>query len=116
MSPSTNQPSNPSAPRLVELQDTELGTLVGALRDQANNLGMQVLGIRIRGRRDDAEFTGRPLETSNMRGWPRQTRKLCALIHAFADTLLSEGYVVEGVDMRNGQPLQDWEVRVEVTR
>lgn len=106
------------------MERTELGTILGAFRDVAYSIGMQVMNVRFRVRRK-GEVNARAPQGKGHGGLPqgrsRRELKLIALVQTFADTALYEGYVLEGIDLRQLEgelPAagKDWEIGVEVRR
>lgn len=123
---SLDQPSGPPVSlQLEDVERTELGTLIGAFRDVAYSIDMQVMAVSLRVRRAGEEMGSEEGMNDAARGqlFPkgrgRKELKLVALVQTFADTVLDEGYVVEAIDMKPAVEVQtgrgkQWEIRVEL--
>lgn len=111
--------------QLEHVERTELGTLLGAFRDVAYSIGMQIMAVSLRVRRVGEEWKhgqgGSDMARNHMfpKGRGRKELKLIALIQTFADTAWHEGCVVEKIDMKptDGAQIAEgkkWEIRVEL--
>lgn len=107
-----------AAPAAGAVSRTELGCLLGAFRDVAFSIGMQVLSVTLRARApgeapgDATGGTGLP------KGRSRRELKLIALVQTFADNAAHVGYVLESIDIqpagKEKADKKDWRVRVQI--
>lgn len=108
------------AAKVPALSRTELGCLLGAFRDVAFSIGMQVLAVTLRARSEDEATGDSKGETTLPKGRSRRELKLIALVQTFADNVAYEGYILEKIDMKPVEKddkvaeKKDWKVRVEL--
>jgi len=97
---------------------SELGCLLGAFRDVAFSIGVEIMAVTLIPR-DTSKFQAKAGQSSLPKGRPRKTLKLMALIQTFGDNMLHVGYVLSQIDM---QPVsaakavgrKEWTMRVTI--
>lgn len=123
--PAAPAPSSSSAERkpsavAASVSRTALGCLLGAFRDVAYSIGMQVLAVTLRARGSGEAGGETRAATVLPKGRSRRELKLIALVQTFADSVAREGYVLEKIDMKpveqgeEGQEKKSWKVKVEL--
>lgn len=100
---------------------TELGCMLGAFRDVAVGIGMDVMAVTLIARKHDAPppKPPSPAECALPKGKSRNVLKLMALIQTFSDSIYHVGYVLDKVDMRHVEPGRPgikkmWSMRVTI--
>lgn len=119
----TEEPSTPGDFKgsvITEVEKSELGCMLGAFRDVAHSIGMQVMAVTFEpgGNRVSPRVTGPPTLPKTL---SRRDKKLVALVQTFADNALVIGFKLVKIDMKpvpraqvNDRKL--WRIRVDVVR
>lgn len=111
-------PAKPKPPTAHELEKTELGCMLGAFRDVAHSIGMQVMAVTLQ---VGGSPVAKPKPNTPVLGKKRSRRdkKLIALIQTFADNVLLIGFALTNIDMKpvpKGRPTDRklWCIRVNL--